>query len=87
MAKYKELSKLKAPLDDEISFIEKQMKGVRSNILDFGDDGSFMCDGLKATCVMGKPTYDIERMQRDGIDVKKYIKKQANYFRITLDKD
>lgn len=87
VAKYKELSKLKAPLDDEISFIEKQMKGVRSNILDFGDDGSFMCDGLKATCVMGKPTYDIERMQRDGIDVKKYIKKQANYFRITLDKD
>lgn len=85
--KYKEVSKLKAPLDDAISIFDKQLKGIRSFILDYGDDGSFQCDGLRATCVIGKPTYDIERMKRDGIDVKKYIKKQANYFRITLEKE
>lgn len=82
--KYKEVTKLKEPLDEAASVFEKQLKGLRSLILDYGDDGSFQCDGLTAKCIMGKPTYDIDRMKRDGIDVSKYIKKQASYFRISL---
>lgn len=48
---------------------------LKTQIVDYGDDGSFTCKGFKITRNPPRKTYDVQKMAQDGIDIEKYVKK------------
>ena len=61
-------------------------KELRAQIVEYGDDGNFTCNGYFITRCMPRITYDIEQMRMNGIDIEKYMKKNKGigYYRIRL---
>jgi len=57
---------------------EARKKEIKAQIVEFGDDGNFTAFGYYMTRCSARPTYDIEQMRMDGIDVEKYIKKSKS---------
>lgn len=70
----------------EAKLAEERLARVKSKILDLGDDGNFKFGKIKCTKMKGKSSYDWEKMKRDGIDIQKYAKFGAYYYKITLEK-
>jgi len=62
-------------------------KDLREQIERYGDGGNFKCNGFSIQRYLPKKSYDLDAMEKDGINVKKYIKistKKGGYFRIFL---
>ena len=54
---------------------EARKKVIKSQIIEYGDDGNFTAYGYFMTRCAPRMTYDIEQMKMDGIDVDSYVKK------------
>jgi len=67
---------------------EARKKELRAQIVEFGDDGNFTCNGYFITRCSPRVTYDMEKMKREGIDVERYVKKNKGigYYKIFLPK-
>jgi len=79
LLEYKDLTERTKTLTD-------RKKEVKKTIEDFGDDGNFTAFGFKVTRMASRPSYDLEQMRLDGVNVDKYLKKkeEIGYYRITL---
>lgn len=75
-------------ITEECADLTKRKKSTKSEIEEYGEDGSFSSAGFKITKVEPRTTYDVEKMRLDGIDVEKYSKKSNDIgsYRITCPK-
>ena len=73
-------------LTERIKTLNDRKKELKKTIEDFGDDGNFKAFGFKVTRMASSPSYDLEQMRMDGVNVDKYLKKkeEIGYYRITL---
>lgn len=62
-------------LIDKETTLKYRKKEVRDEIVDYGDDGSFIAYGFKVQRISPRTTFNIDQMRLDGIDVDSYIKK------------
>jgi len=53
---------------------QKRRKELKEEIINHGDDGNFLSFGYRVTRCRPKSSYDIKKMEMDGIDVDKYRK-------------
>lgn len=67
-----------------IKILEKQLKILREEILDYGDDGDFKLWNLQCKRTLGRTSYDYKKMKEDGIDISKYEKKSIGFYTVTF---
>ena len=72
LIEYKEIIRQEKQLGD-------RKKELKEQIIPFGKDYSFQAHGFKVKKMPGKGTYDMERMQLDGIDIDQYYKPSSSY--------
>lgn len=67
---------------------EATKKNLRSQIVEYGDDGNFTCSGYYITRCAPHMRYDLDKMRSDGIDVDSYQKKNqgVGYYKISCPK-
>ena len=72
-------------LDKIIKDSDTRKKDLRSKIVEYGDDGNFMCDGFFITRCAPRVNYNFEKMKEDGINIDGYIKKNngIGFYRIS----
>jgi putative phage-type endonuclease len=51
---------------------QRRKKELKDQIIEQGDDGNFLSYGYRVTRCRPKATYDVKKMQEDGIDIDKY---------------
>lgn len=67
---------------------QERKKALKSQIIEFGDDGNFTSYGFWIQRCAPRKTYDMDQMKMDGIEVDKYIKKNTGigFYRIKCPK-
>ncbi len=67
---------------------QERKKALKSQIIEFGDDGNFTSYGFWIQRCAPRKAYDIDQMKLDGIEVDKYIKKNSGigFYRIKCPK-
>ena len=68
---------------------DARKKELKPQIVEFGDDGNFTCNGYFITRCAPRTSYDMDQMEMDGIDIDQYVKKNSGigHYRISVPKD
>lgn len=67
-------------IHNQIKILEGKKKSIKPKVLDFGDDGNFRGFGLKCLKISGRSTYDMKKMEEEGININKYKKISTSYY-------
>lgn len=86
--KYKEIDGEEKRIKAVLKPLQDAKTKLKGEIVEYGDDGNFTAYGLICSRSAPRPSYDIDAMKNDGIDVEKYkiMKPEIGNYTIRVNK-